>query len=174
MRNKYLILIMPLLMILISGCGDKYKFAKDFQLTNINEGKVETSIELGGMDGLQLANGNSSDDYLIPRKYKYGNLTIYYRLLYQRNTIGYNLSPQRLTFLIDGQRHILTFSGSDKSDTSEWAWVIIEPVFLEKIANAKKVLLKIEGKDRDINYIFNKKYLYFFRRFYKECVLPDT
>lgn len=169
MSKIFSTLIMPLLLISISGCSN---FSKDFQLTNIDEGKSETSIELSGMGGLQFADGSPSNDLLSVRKYMYSNLTIYYRLLYQRNSFGNNLSPQRLIFLIDGQKYIIAFLGSDKSAASEWAWVIVEPPFLEKIAKAKKVLLTIEGSDKSIDYTFNKKYHYFYKRFYKECVLP--
>ena len=173
MRKKHSILILSLICIFLFGCGNANNFKKDFELVNINEGNSGTSIELNGMGGLPLANGRISNDILTARKYLYGNLTIYYRLFYQRMSAGYNISPQRITFLIDGQKYIVAFLGSDKSDGSELAWVNVEPSFLKKIANAKEVLLRVEGTDRAVDYAFNEKYLYFFKRFYKECVLSE-
>ena len=159
--------------ILICGCGDPYGFSKDFQLTTIDEAKGYTVIELSGMGELPLANGSPTDDYLIVKKINYYSLPVYYQLLFQRHSSTNYLSPKRLVFLIDKQRYILTFLGSDKSDTSEWAWILVEPSFLKKIADAKKVSFSVEGSDKTIDYIFNERYLYCFKRFYKECVLPD-
>jgi len=173
MRHKQFILTMSFVTIILSGCGVPLKYSKDFELTNINEGKGETSIELSGMGELPLYDGSFSNDILTVRKYMYGNLTIYYRLLYQHELFNKSMSPQRALFVIDGQRYILTFLGSQKSDSLEWAWINVEPSFLKKIADAQEVLLKIEGSDATIEYAFNKKYLYFFKRFYKECVLTE-
>ena len=44
---------------------------------------------------------------------------------------------------------------------------------IKKIADAKKVSFSVEGSNKVIDYIFNERYLYCFKRFYKECVLPD-
>ncbi|MBN1974079.1 MAG: hypothetical protein JW787_10605 [Sedimentisphaerales bacterium] len=173
MSNRYLILIASLTAILIFGCGDSYNFAKDYRFTTSDEVQGYTTIELGGMGGLKLADGRSSDDYLIVQKYNYKSLTVYYRLLYQHNFPGDTLSPERLIFIIDKQRYILTFLGSDKSGFFERAWVLAELPFLEKIANANKVELRVEGSSKSIDYVFNKRYLYFFRRFYKECVQTE-
>ena len=157
----------------VFGCGDNYKYSRDFKLTHVSEKTGETSIELEGIGGLQLADGSLSNDSLSVRKYMYGNMTIYYRLLYQRNSFGYDLTPQKITFIIDGQKYIMFFLGSDKSKTLEWAWLTVESPFLEKLAKAKNISLTIEGSGIAIDYTFNKKYLYFYKRFYKECVLTE-
>jgi hypothetical protein len=165
------ILIIVLAAIFICGCGNPY--SKDFRLTTFDEGKGYTAIELSGTGGLQSVDGSDSGDYLVARKYKYNNLPIYYQLLYQYHSESDNLHPERLVFLIDKQKYVMTFLGSDKSNNKELAWITVETPFLEKIAKAKEVLLRIEGTSKSIDYVFNKKYLYFFKRFYKECVLSD-
>jgi hypothetical protein len=173
MGNKHVILIASLTAICVCGCGDPYGFSKDFRLTTIDEAAGYATIELSGMGTLQPVSARPSDDYLVIRKYTYKSLTIYFRLLYSRRISANLLNPKRLIFSIDKQKYILPFLGSDKSDNNEWAWVTVEPVFLEQIAGAKAVNVSAEGSEETIQYSFNKKYLYFFKRFYKECVLPQ-
>jgi hypothetical protein len=171
MIKTHNILIIALFAAFICGCANPY--SKDFRLTTFDEGKGYAAIELSGTGGLQSADGSDSGDYLIIRKYKYNNLPIYYQLLYQYHSASDNLHPERLVFLIDKQKYVMTFLGSGISNNKELAWVTVETPFLEKIAKAKEVLLRIEGTSKSIDYVFNKKYLYFFNRFYKECVLSD-
>ncbi len=171
MVNKYFILMAFLAAICMSGCGDPY--SKDFRLTTIDEAAGYITFELSGLGALQPVSKNPSDDYLVLRKYTYKSLTIYYRLLYYHHISENLLNPKRLVFIIDNQRYILPFLGSGKSDNYELAWILAEPEFLEKIADAKKVNVSIEGSEKIIDYSFNKRYHYFFRRFYKECVLPE-
>ena len=171
-RNKNIFIsITVLAAIFICGCSNPY--SKDFQLTTVNEGRGYTAIELNGTGGLQLDDGSISDDYLIVRKYKYNNLTIYYQLLYQYHSASDNMHPERLIFSIDKQKDVINFLGSGISNDKEMAWVIVEPPFLEKVAKAKEVLLSVDGTTESVDYVFNKKYLYFFKRFYKECVQRD-
>jgi hypothetical protein len=169
MNYKHVILIVSFTAFCISGCSEPY--AKDFKLTTTDEAAGYATIELSGMDALQPVRTRPSDEYLIIRKYTYNSLTIYYRLFYYSRISANLLNPKRLVFIIDNQKHILPFLGSGKSDTNEWAWVNIEPPFLEKLANAKAINVSVEGSEKTIEYKFNKRYLYFFKRFYKECVL---
>jgi hypothetical protein len=65
------------------------------------------------------------------------------------------------------------FSGLDDRTSFEWTWVNVEPSFLENIANATEDKFRVVGSDESIDYIFNEKYNYCFKRFYDECVLPS-
>jgi len=171
MYKRHFVLIISLTAIWISGCGG-YDYRKDYQLTTIEEAEGYTAIELNRMGELQLVNGSFTDDCLIVRKIAYESITVYYRLIYQRPSSVPDLNPKRILFVIDGQRYIFSFLGSDRSDIYKRAWVTLEASFLEKIANAHEVKFSVEGSDISIDYKFNKRYLYSFRRFYRECVLP--
>lgn len=178
MRNKNLILIISLIPIWFSGCGPPYDFREHVQLittTDVFEGYTKTEIHR--MGSLERIDGFSSDR-LIPKKYVFEDGITIYRLRYQHIYYpGKALYPERLIFLIDGERHRLNFDGSERQYGEvvgdEWAWVDVKSSFLEKIANADRIQFRVVGSNESIDYFFNEYYQYYFKFFYKECVLPS-
>lgn len=180
MGNKNLILIMPLTVIWISGCGPPYDFREHVQLRTASdafEGYTMTYIH--GSGTLDRIDGLIDHAYLIPRKFVYENGTVTFNLQYQKSIHpeGNALYLKELIFLIDGQRHRLRFTGSKRSHSDvggdEWGFVDVTEEILENIAYASDVSLRVVGNDGSIEYHFNERYHYCFKRFYEECVLSS-
>ena len=180
MGNKNLILIMLVTMIWISGCGPPYDYREGSCIsttTDTFEGYTRTEIwAVGDLNLIKGLHGWDSRAKLTAVKDVYHNGMIRYVLQYYHP--GKFIYPERLIFLIDGERHKFNFQDSKRdigygSLSDEWAWVSIEPSFLEKIANANTIQVRIVRSNGSMDYYFNERYHYCFKRFYEECVLPS-